>query len=237
MAEFDANRDSGQARTGLVDRVYREILGSIIAGEFPEGGKLPTEIALTERFSASRPTIREALSRLRADGITSTRQGSGTVVRRRPDPDMPRFTPLETLSDVQRCFEFRIVVESGAAELAASKASGSDLAHIEHTFRGLDTVIAEHALGAREDFDFHLAVARASHNQFFISAVTLMQEQVLVSMNLMRNLSLLKSIERQQLVQAEHEAIVVALRRRDALSAGLAMRRHIENARNRMFGA
>ena len=71
--------------TGLVDRVYREILGSIIDGEFKEGDKLPTELALTGRFTASRPTIREALSRLRADGITSTRQGSGTFVKRRPD--------------------------------------------------------------------------------------------------------------------------------------------------------
>jgi len=68
--------------TGLVDRVYREILGSIMAGEFQEGDKLPTELALTARFTASRPTIREALSRLRADGITSTRQGSGTFVMR-----------------------------------------------------------------------------------------------------------------------------------------------------------
>ena len=41
--------------TGLVDRVYREILGSIMEGEFKEGDKLPTELALTERFAASRP--------------------------------------------------------------------------------------------------------------------------------------------------------------------------------------
>ena len=63
---------AAQPGTGLVDRVYREILGAIVAGEFKEGDKLPTELALTERHDASRPTIREALARLRADGITST---------------------------------------------------------------------------------------------------------------------------------------------------------------------
>ena len=109
---MDMHDDVG---TGLVDRVYREILGFVMAGELREGDKLPTEQELAARFAASRPTIREALSRLRADGITSTRRGSGTFVKRRPDPDVPRFTPLETLSDVQRCFDFRIVVESGAA--------------------------------------------------------------------------------------------------------------------------
>jgi GntR family transcriptional repressor for pyruvate dehydrogenase complex len=221
---------------GLVDRVYREILGAIMSGEFAEGDKLPTELALTERFTASRPTIREALSRLRADGITSTRQGSGTVVKRRPDPDLPRFTPLETISDVQRCFDFRIVVESGAAALAATEASDAALDEVEQRFRELDKVIAEQTLGSGEDFDFHLAVARASGNQFFVSAIASMREQVLVSMTLMRNLSLLKSVERQRLVQAEHEVILSALKRRDAEAAGLAMRRHLENARDRMFG-
>ena len=222
--------------TGLVDRVYREILGSIMEGEFKEGDKLPTELALTERFAASRPTIREALSRLRSDGITSTRQGSGTFVTRRPDPDLPRFTPLETISDVQRCFEFRIVVESGAAALAATMASEADLAEVVRCYEQLNRVIADQAVGAGEDFDFHLAVARASGNQFFISAIASMQAQVLLSMTLMRNLSLLKSVERQKLVQAEHEVVLDALKRGDAAAAGQAMRTHLENAKDRMFG-
>jgi DNA-binding FadR family transcriptional regulator len=231
-----ANPASAAPGTGLVDRVYREVLASIMAGEFKEGDKLPTELALTERFAASRPTIREALSRLRADGITSTRQGSGTFVMRRPDPDLPRFTPLETISDLQRCFDFRIVVESGAAALAATMASESDLARIVRCCEQLDRVIADQAVGANEDFDFHLAVARASGNQFFLSAIASMQTQVLVSMNLMRNLSLIKSVERQKVVQLEHELVLDALQRRDAPAAGEAMRSHLENARNRMFG-
>ncbi len=222
--------------TGLVDRVYREILGSIIAGELSEGDKLPTELALTERFTASRPTIREALSRLRADGITSTRQGSGTYVRRRPDPDLPRFAPLETLSDVQRCFEFRIVTESGAAALAATQAGDAELADLEQRFRVLDAVIAEHGVGSKEDFDFHLAIARATRNHFFSSAIASMQEQLTASMRLMRSLSLSKSVERQRLVQAEHEVVLRAIRERDPQTAAEGMRRHLENARDRMFG-
>lgn len=225
-----------QPTRGLVDRVYSDILGRVVAGEFVEGQKLPTEQALTERFSASRPTIREALSRLRADGIIATRQGSGTTVVRRPDPDLPRFTPLETISDIQRCYEFRIVTESGAAALAATLADEADLADIERKFRQLDTVISEHTLGVQEDFDFHLAIARASKNQFFASVIASMQTQVVFSMNLMRNLSLVKTAERRKLVQDEHAVIVQALRRRDVSGAETAMRVHLENARDRMFG-
>ena len=91
-------------------------------------------------------------------------------------------------------------------------------------------------LGSKEDFNFHLAVARASRNQFFVSAIASMQQQVLVSMNLMRNLSLIMSVERQEQVQAEHELILKALQGRDAEAASSAMRMHLEKARGRMFG-
>ena len=244
--------------TSLVDRVYREILGSIMRGELTEGGqppadptlgesrstrpttsrhnRLPTEQALTERFTASRPTIREALSRLRADGIITSRQGSGTFVTRLPDPNIPRFAPLESISDLRRCFDFRIVVESGAAALAAKQVDDASLAEIERAYAQLNTVVAEQALGANEDFEFHLAVARASKNQFFVSAIASMQEQLLFSMNMMRNLSLLKSRDRQKTVQAEHEAILHALQHHDSGAAELAMRQHLTNACDRMFG-
>lgn len=221
---------------GLVDRVYSEILGLIVDGEFTQGHKLPTEQALTARFDASRPTIREALSRLRADGIIATRQGSGTVVVKRPDPDLPRFTPLETISDIQRCYEFRIVTESGAAALAARMADEADLADLERRFRLLGAVLSEGGLGVQEDFDFHVAIAKASKNHFFVSVIVSMQTQVLFSMNLMRNLSMVKSAERRRLVQAEHEAVLQALRNRDPEAASAAMRAHLERARDRMFG-
>ena len=110
-----------------------------------------------------------------------------------------------------------------------------------HLMLGLHQFLALHALEQGEvahegHAEQHLAVARASGNQFFISAIASMQAQVLLSMTLMRNLSLLKSVERQKLVQAEHEVLLAALQRRDALAAGLAMRTHLENAKNRMFG-
>jgi len=72
--------------TGLPDKIYSDILNRILEGEYKEGERLPTEHALAERFETSRPTVREALARLRADGIIVTRHGSGTTVARRPDP-------------------------------------------------------------------------------------------------------------------------------------------------------
>lgn len=223
--------------SGLADRIYSDILNSIVEGEFKEGDRLLTEHALAERFATSRPTVREALARLRADGIIVTRRGSGTIVGRRPDPDVRRFAPLETLSDIRRCYEFRIVTESGAAEFAAAKADEDGLRAIQDAWDRLERLVeTQQGIGAKDDFAFHLAVARASKNQFFITALAFIEEQVEVSMNLSRNLSFVKTLERQRVVQREHLEILEAIRARDPARAGKAMKAHLQNALDRIFG-
>ncbi|MEM5327666.1 FadR/GntR family transcriptional regulator [Paraburkholderia sp. JHI2823] len=228
---------SEQKAPNMPARIYSDILNRIIEGEYKEGERLPTEHMLAERFSTSRPTVREALAQLRADGIIATRHGSGTTVMRRPDPDVRRFAPLETLSDIRRCYEYRVVVESGAASLAAQKADDEDIAAIRREWDNLQTIIETSGIGAKDDFAFHMAVARASKNQFFITALSGIQEQMVFSMNLSRNLSLVKSIERQRLVQQEHLEVLEAIQARDAVRASTAMRAHLERAVNRMFGS
>jgi GntR family transcriptional regulator, transcriptional repressor for pyruvate dehydrogenase complex len=218
-------------------RIYSDILNRIIEGEYKEGERLPTEHMLAERFATSRPTVREALAQLRADGIIATRHGSGTTVMRRPDPDVRRFAPLESLSDIRRCYEYRIVVEAGAAELAAQKADDADVEAIQREWDNLQTIIETSGIGAKDDFAFHLAVARASKNPFFITALSGIQEQMVFSMNLSHNLSLVKSIERQRAVQQEHLEVLEAVRARDPERASRAMRLHLERAVNRMFGS
>jgi GntR family transcriptional regulator, transcriptional repressor for pyruvate dehydrogenase complex len=226
-----------RSSSSLADRIYSDILNSIIEGEFKEGDRLMTEHALAERFATSRPTVREALARLRSDGIIVTRRGSGTTVGRRPDPDVRRFAPLETLSDIRRCYEFRLVTESGAAELAALKADDDDIAAIEAAWVQLERIVeAQQGIGASDDFAFHMAVARASKNQFFITVLSFMEEQIVVSMNLSRNLSLAKTVERQRLVQREHRQVLDAIKARNPARAGQAMKAHLENALDRMFG-
>ena len=222
---------------GLADRVYRELLALIIQGDLQEGDRLSTEQTLSEQFKTSRPTVREALSRLRADGIITSRQGAGTFVTRRPDPDLPRFMPLESLSDVRRCIEFRIVIEGGAAALAAEMADEADLALIQRELARLQAAVNNQVLGVEEDYDFHIAIARASKNQFFVSVIASIQQHVTFGMDLLRNFSLSKSHERLLGVQAEHVAVVNAILQRDSVAAEAAMRLHLQNTRSRMFGS
>ena len=62
-----------------------------------------------------------------------------------------------------------------------------------------------------------------------------MKSIIMTGMNLTRNLSLRRPIERLELVQAEHYAIFDANYKQDAKQASSAMREHIENARHRVF--
>jgi DNA-binding transcriptional MocR family regulator len=71
-------------RPRLSDTIYGQLLDEIMAGRFSAGDRLPTENQLAQRFSVSRPVVREALQRLQTDGVVIARQGSGTYVQRSP---------------------------------------------------------------------------------------------------------------------------------------------------------
>ncbi len=74
---------SGSTRLSTV--VYEGIVALISRGDFALSSRLPSETRLSGMFGASRPVVREALARLREDGVIVSRQGSGSFVRRRPD--------------------------------------------------------------------------------------------------------------------------------------------------------
>lgn len=221
--------------TSLSDRVYEQLLAMIVQGEFGVGDKLPTEHALSERMNVSRPILRQALKQLRTDDVVISRQGSGSFVKRRPDEQVLDFAPVGSIADIQRTFEFRAAIEGEAAYLSAKRRSAFDLEQMRIALKELNRCIQENELGVEADEAFHAAVCAASDNHYFASARNSMNSNILTGMNLTRNLSLMKPRVRLELVQQEHYAILKAIEAGDADEARAAMRRHIENARTRVF--
>jgi DNA-binding GntR family transcriptional regulator len=82
-----------QSDDPLYLQVARTLKEEIVSGVYPVGSQLPTEDDLSERFSVSRYTVREALRRLREDNLVSSRQGAGTIV-------VPRRTSSAYAHDV-----------------------------------------------------------------------------------------------------------------------------------------
>jgi DNA-binding FadR family transcriptional regulator len=62
----------------LSDEVYDQLLDLLGSGAWPKGSRLPSEHELARRFAVSRPILRQALVRLRAEGRLYSRKGSGT---------------------------------------------------------------------------------------------------------------------------------------------------------------
>jgi GntR family transcriptional regulator, transcriptional repressor for pyruvate dehydrogenase complex len=214
--------------------IYDGVVSLIVSGEFAQNARLPSESDLARRFGASRPVVREALARLRNDGLIVSRKGSGSYVAK-PDDAVLRLGPVGSIADIQRCFEFRVDLEGAAAAHAAQRWEKDDLARINFAYDELEVCIRTGQLGVEADASFHLAIAQATHNHYHESVQHLLLAHIKVGMNVARNLSLLQTTARLRLVQDEHAAIITAIEARDTGAARAAMEAHIENARHRIF--
>lgn len=219
----------------LSDRVYADIVERILQGNYGEGERLPSEAELAQMNQVSRPIVREALSRLRDDGLVRSHRGAGSFVKRRPDRAMLDFAPLESLADMQRCFEFRAALEGESARLAAQNAEPASIKEIERALQQLEKCIRAGELGVDADFGFHLAVARATNNRFFSDTLLSLKEQINFGQNLARNLGLRRPGHHLPEVQEEHAHIFQAIRAGDPELACQRMRQHIGNSRRRVF--
>ena len=85
----------------LADRVYDRVFEAISLGKWPEGRRIPTENQLCNMFSVSRSVVREALARLRSDGVIISRQGSGSYVHRKPDTQLLEYAPAGNIAGMR----------------------------------------------------------------------------------------------------------------------------------------
>lgn len=220
----------------LSDAVYQQIYQRISQGDWPKGTRLPTEIDLAEQFGVSRTVIREALLRLRIDGLIASRQGAGTHVIASPNRRVLDFSEPSSVADLQRCYEFRVGVEGEAARLAARNNSPDRLADIEQALQAMDACIANNGLGADEDVAFHLAIARASENDYYVRTVESVIGAIRVGISIAATFfNTNNNTARLQVAQSEHRTIYEAVRQQEPDKALNLMQAHIESARRRVF--
>lgn len=223
------------AEQPLSDRLYEDILEAIIGGEFPEGARLPTEHEFAGRYGVSRPVIREALARLRFDGIITSRRGAGSFVVRRPREPLHRIDGVASVADIQRCFEFRVVLEGEIAGLAAERAEAGGIEAVAAAHDAFAAAVEGGADGIEEDLAFHFAVARTAGNDFFVNALFGVETAMRFAIRFGKTLSTVTPAIRLEKVVGEHRAILDAIRAGDGAAARAAMSRHLGHSRRRMF--
>ncbi|VFR16670.1 Transcriptional regulator, GntR family [plant metagenome] len=217
------------------DQIYEEIMARIVSGALPEGERLPAESEMAETFGVSRPVIREALARLRADGVIVSRHGSGSYVQRKPAVDFLQLAPIGGVADLLRAYEYRVALEGEVAWLAAERRTETDLRLLSAALKDMRAAMDERRVGAEADLRFHRAIAAATKNPLFEFSMQALSEYIAEGVALTRKLSLKVGRARLELVQAEHERIYQAVRAHDSAGAREAMRSHIDNARLRML--
>lgn len=222
-------------RTTLADKVYHLLFTRISNGEYEVNQKLPPENALSQEFGVSRPILRTAMEKLRDEGLIYSRQGAGSYVRL-PVNAPVGFARVETLADIQRCYEFRLTLEADAARLAAARRNQAALDEIDRALQLLRD--ATGSLQHREDADFafHLAITKASNNQYYEATMRALREHINVGMKLHGQSLMTDGAKGLEDVLHEHSNIRQAIADQQGDTASDLMRAHLEHSRDRLFG-
>jgi DNA-binding FadR family transcriptional regulator len=204
----------------------------IAAGRLGSGSRLPSVRELAAQFRVSQTVVREAIARLRANGIIVARHGSGLYVdgdaRRRPlriDPQT--VTTVQSVIDIM---EARLSLEVEAAGLAAERHTRSDARRILAALASFDRAVAAEEPAIDEDRAFHAAVAGATGNPIFSMLLEFLGRYIIPR----QQVQVGRGTREEQLaylgkIRAEHAKIGEAIAAGDPTRARAAMRRHLSN--------
>ena len=221
----------------LAQEVVDDLTGQIRDGTLRQGDKLPTESRLMQLQGVSRTVVREAISRLQAAGVVETRHGIGSFVLGLPNGQSFHIDPtdLVTIHDLLNVLQLRQSLESAAAGIAALHRTQDDLDALSailqefrlHLDAGLDTVDL--------DFRFHLAIAQATGNRYFVQFMSYL-DQTVIPRTRINTASLGKETQRRYLkrVHDEHEEIYKAIALRNPQAASNTMQAHLNNSAERL---
>jgi GntR family transcriptional repressor for pyruvate dehydrogenase complex len=222
----------------LTDRVCEALIRLISGDDYPPGSRLPSEMKMANQFGVSRTVIREAVSRLKSDGLVESRQGSGVFVREE-NMDAPfriAANIVESIQSVLQVVELRQVLEGEIAALAAKRRSGKQLTTIRKALLKIDSDVAAGSDGVDADIAFHRSIAVATGNPHFLALIEFLFKFLRSATQTTRGIEATRASLALQ-VKDEHAAIVEALARQEPDDARAAARLHMARASRRLATA
>ncbi len=220
----------------MPERVTQALLELIHSGTYPPKSRLPSEAEMAQQFGVSRTVIREAVSRLKSEGLVESRQGSGVFVRE-AGPDAPfRIDPsvIDSIPQVLQVVELRRGLEAEMASLAAERASKAQVREIRARLKAIDDDdVAAGGDGVQADLEFHRSIARATNNPHFVALWDFLGQFLKGSIRLTRGWEAQQEEMRLQVLD-EHRALLDAIAAKDAKAARAAARLHMDMAQYRI---
>ena len=210
------------------DRLYNMIVAE---RRMEPGEKLPNEVELARELGVSRTTLREALHALTSRNILEVRRGRGTFV----SPQIAHindygFSDLDQLrGQLRDLFELREIFEPSAARLACLRATPEEMAEILSRGQAVDQCIRAGRDRTRADREFHAAIVRATHNEFMMRLLPMINQAVETAIGAGEDQETLA-----QITLRDHALLLEFLQKRDASGAEHAMAIHMHHAMDEM---
>lgn len=215
----------------LYQQIAKHLRDLIDSGEYPIGGRLPSERELADRLQVSRTSVREALIALEVEGLIRINVGSGIYVL---GPSASKSAIPFGETSIEGPFEIlhaREILEPSVAAEAAI------IANSEHVST-LDQILAEmEESGGSDkwislDREFHVAVAASLSNGMLARFIGQLFDQ---RMNpYFRHLaSYFEDASTWVQALAEHRVIRDAIAAGDPEAARHAMRQHLKLSQER----
>jgi DNA-binding GntR family transcriptional regulator len=203
----------------LRERVHRHLREEILANRLPPGTELG-EVALAESLGVSRAPVREAIGRLAAEGLVTTRPRRGAVVS------------ALTAAEFLEAYQVREALETQAIRLAVPRLEDEDVARLEAMVARQAQLAKSGDVGPffQSNAEFHRLIVEASGNGMLME----MHGQLTAHMGRYRTRSLaLRGTLRRSV--SEHRAILRAVRARDAERAAALLGDHIRVPQERLL--
>lgn len=211
-------------------QIAAELEAEILSGQLPSGERLPSEEKLCNRFEVSRTVIREAIQQLRGRGMLRTQKGSGTFIA---DPSLESlgsavatYSVLAEDADFLDLIDFRILVETECARLAATRAGERTLRQLRATLEQMEEARGSRQRFSKADISFHTTIARASGNGIYATVLSAIEKRAIEFAQSNRG----EGDWYSQVIE-RHRAVLEAIEAAQPDEAAKAMRRHLLDSR------
>lgn len=211
-------------------RIATQLVELIKLQKLNPGDRLPPERALADLLEVSRPSLREALHILQAQGLVHIRHGQGTFVQEPIVAQELRASMMATTHGLNELFDAREVLEVPASKWAASKASKEDIRQLRTTLNQIETVTSTSPIDFDQlqilDAKFHLTIVGIVGNRFINQTLNVLQDVMKMSME-----TTLRLPGRSDVSKKEHHAILEAIESGNGELASKLTLQHITGAR------
>lgn len=204
---------------GQAEKAYKQIKAWIFDGTFRPGRPLQ-EVILAEMLQMSRTPVREAINRLRNEGLLEFQKNKGALVR--------QFTKHE----IGMAYVYAAAVEGMMCAVIAARADELDFSVIDSCFARMQQALDEKNANAwaAEDSNFHQELRNLCDNTFLTSAVESVYGQIHYTRMLVTRVLLDKNHSTQ-----DHAELLGYIKNKDVVKARECMEKHILRIRQEVM--